>query len=182
VANRLLMWISGVVIAATAVLALVMQLDLRAAAPISIVTPDNPEMIVVAIDGAAESPGIYKLPYGSRVHDLLEAAGGYLSSSDLAAINQAALLTDGQRLFVPTREAVESARLVASPSPLLIDINRATADELDALPGIGKVKANAIVTYRNQNGPFQSVDDLLLVDGISEALLADLRPFIMVAP
>src|SRR4051794_38365718 len=108
------MWISGVVIAATAVLALVMQLDLRAAPPISIVAPDNPEMIVVAIDGAVESPGIYELPYGSRVHDLLEASGGYLSSSDLAAINQAALLVDGQQLFVPTRETVESAGMVAS--------------------------------------------------------------------
>ncbi len=181
-ANRLLMWISGVVIAATAVLALVMQLDLRAAPSISIVAPGEPAMIVVAIDGAVESPGIYELPYGSRVHDLLEASGGYLSSSDLAAINQAALLIDGQRLFVPARESSESARLTASPSPLLIDINRATAEVLDQLPGIGEVKAEAIVAYRNQNGPFRSVDDLLLVDGISEALLADIRPFVMVGP
>ena len=181
-ANRLLMWISGVVIAGTAVLAIVMQLDHRAAPSISIVEPSEPATIVVAIDGAVESPGIYELPYGSRVHDLLEASGGYLSSSDLAAINQAALLIDGQRLFVPTRESVESARIAASPSTLLIDINRATAKELDQLPGIGEVKAEAIVAYRNQNGPFRSVDDLLLVDGISESLLANIRPFVIIVP
>ena len=176
------MWISGVVIAATAILALVMQLDLRAAPSISIVAPEETATIIVAIDGAVERPGVYELPYGSRIHDLLEASGGYLSSSDLAAINQAALLIDGQRLFVPTRETEASAKLAASPSPLLIDINRATAEELDQLPGIGEVKAEAIVAYRNQNGPFGSVDDLLLVDGISEGLLVDIRPFVMVAP
>ncbi len=181
-ANRLLMWISGVVIAGTAVLALVMQLDLRAAPPISIVAPSEPAMIVVAIDGAVESPGIYKLPYGSRVHDLLEVSGGYLSSSDLEAINQAALLIDGQRLFVPTHDTDAGARMASSPTPLLIDINRATAEELDQLPGIGEVKAEAIVAYRNQNGPFRAVDDLVLVDGISEALLEDIRPFVTVTP
>jgi competence protein ComEA len=176
------MWISGVVIAGTAVFALVMQLDLRTAPSIAIVVPSEPAMIVVEIEGAVESPGIYELPFGSRVHDLLEASGGYLSTSDLAAINQAALLIDGQRLFVPTRETAESSRLAASPVSLLIDINRATAKELDQLPGIGEVKAEAIVAYRNQNGPFQSVDDLLLVEGISANLLADIRPFVMVAP
>src|SRR6187549_3206955 len=105
------MWVSGVVIAVTAVLALVMQLDLRAAPSISIVAPSETAYIVVAIDGAVERPGVYELPYGSRVHDLLEVAGGYLSSSDLAAINQAALLIDGQRLFVPTRETAQIPKL-----------------------------------------------------------------------
>jgi competence protein ComEA len=176
------MWISGVVIAGTAVFALVMQLDLRAAPSIAIVVPSEPAMIVVEIEGAVESPGIYELPFGSRVHDLLEASGGYLSTSDLAAINQAALLIDGQRLFVPTRETAESSRLAASPVPLLIDINRATAKELDQLPGIGEVKAEAIVAYRNQNGPFVSVDDLLLVEGSCAMVLGEIGPFVMVAP
>ena len=181
-ANRLLMWISGVVIAVTAVLALVMQLDLRAAPPISIVASNEPSTIVVAIDGSVEKPGVYELPYGSRVHDLLEAAGGYLSSSDLTAINQAALLIDGQRLHVPSREATEAPKLAASPSPLILDINRANAKDLEQLPGIGAVKAEAIVAYRNQNGPFASVDDLLRVDGITVGVLTEIRPFVMVAP
>jgi len=176
------MWISGVVIAVTAVLALVMQLDLRAAPSISIDAPEEPGTIVVAIDGSVEKPGVYELPYGSRVHDLLDAAGGYLSSSDLTAINQAAFLIDGQRLYVPWRETTETAKGAASSAPLLLDINRASAKDLEQLPGIGAVKAEAIVAYRNQNGPFRSVDDLLLVDGISKGVMADIRPFVMVAP
>jgi competence protein ComEA len=182
VANRLLMWISGVVIAVTAVIALVMQLDLRAAPSISIVSPDEAGTIVVAIDGSVEKPGVYELPYGSRVHDLLDAAGGYLSTSDLSAINQAALLIDGQRLYVPSREATETAKVAASPAPLLLDINRASAKDLEQLPGIGAVKAEAIVAYRNQNGPFRSVDDLLMVQGITEGVMGEIRPFVMVAP
>ena len=182
VANRLLMWTSGVVIAGTVVLALVMQLDLRAAPSITIVAPNEPATIVVAVDGSVEQPGVYELPYGSRVHDLLDAAGGYLSSSDLTAINQAALLIDGQSLHVPSREMAETPKLAASPSPLLLDINRASAEELEQLPGIGAVKAEAIVTYRNQNGPFTAIEDLLLVHGITEGIMADIRPFVMVAP
>ena len=182
VANRLLMWTSGVVIAGTVVLALVMQLDLRAAPSITIVAPNEPATIVVAVDGSVEQPGVYELPYGSRVHDLLDAAGGYLSSSDLTAINQAALLIDGQSLHVPSREMAETPKLTASPSPLLLDINRASAEELEQLPGIGAVKAEAIVTYRNQNGPFTAIEDLLLVHGITEGIMADIRPFVMVAP
>ena len=87
-----------------------------------------------------------------------------------------------QRLYVPTRETAQIPKLAASPMPLMIDINRATAEEFDQLPGIGEVKAAAIVAYRNQNGPFATVDELLLVDGISEALLAEIRPFLMIAP
>jgi len=176
------MWTSGVVIAGTVVLALVMQLDLRAAPSITIVAPNEPATIVVAVDGSVEQPGVYELPYGSRVHDLLDAAGGYLSSSDLTAINQAALLIDGQSLHVPSREMAETPKLTASPSPLLLDINRASAEELEQLPGIGAVKAEAIVTYRNQNGPFTAIEDLLLVHGITEGIMADIRPFVMVAP
>ena len=179
-ANRLVNLIAAATLVVTAALALVIQLDLRAAPDIVIQSQPELGTIQVAIDGAVESPGVYELPRGSRVHDLLEASGGYLSSLDLSAINQAALLVDGQRVFVPSRETDQSVRLDATPGPLRVDLNSATVDELDLIPGIGPVKAAAIVEYRNMHGPFQTIEELLLVDGISENLLAGIRQYLVI--
>ena len=181
-ANRLVNLIAAATIVVTAALILVIHLDLRAAPDIVIRTQPDAGTIQVAIDGAVESPGVYELPNGSRVHDLLEASGGYLSSSDLSAINQAALLVDGQRVFVPSRATAQSVRVGATPETLRVDINSATVEELDQIPGIGPVKAAAIVEYRNQHGPFQTIEALLLVEGISENLLADISPYLVVGP
>lgn len=181
-ANRLVNVIAAATLVATAVLALVIQLDLRAAPDIVIQTQPELGTIQVAIDGAVESPGLYELPIGSRVHDLLEASGGYLSSSDLSAINQAALLVDGQRVYVPPRETAQTARLGATPDVLRVDVNSAAVEEFDQIPGIGPVKAAAIVEYRNMHGPFQTIEELLLVDGISESLLAGIRQYLVIGP
>jgi competence protein ComEA len=107
-----------------------------------------------------------------------------LPQADAAALNRAALLIDGQRVTVPflpgTGDRPEAA---ASPDAQpLLNINTATIEELDELPGIGDVRATAIVDYRNQFGPFQSIEELLFVEGISEGLLEDLRPLITVNP
>ncbi len=157
--------------------------------PVVLVTP-TPARILVHVAGAVARPGVYELPPGSRVHDALEAAGGALPQAQLEALNLAQPLQDGQRLWVP-RRGEPSPTPQPSPSPpspttpgpsLRLNLNTATAEELEALPGIGPVLARRIVAYREQNGPFRSVDELLNVKGIGPAVLEKLRPYVYVEP
>jgi competence protein ComEA len=135
--------------------------------------------VVVHVAGAVTSPGVYRLPVGSRVVDSVQSAGGLTSDALPDAVNLAALLTDGERIYVPRVgetvpvTAAEAAGSTAAPGP--IDINRASADELDSLPGVGPATAAAIVAHRDQYGPFGSIDDLADVRGIGPAKLEVLR-------
>jgi competence protein ComEA len=126
--------------------------------------------------GAVTRPGVYKLPPGARVTDLLDAAGGPAAVADLDQLNLAAPVGDGERIYVPRRG--ESPPPVAGGGQVAtgpVDLNRATAEELDALPGVGPATATAIIAHRTKTGRFRTVDDLLEVRGIGEAKLADLR-------
>jgi competence protein ComEA len=131
-------------------------------------------------------PGVYDVAPGARVHVAIEAAGGAAAGSDVSALNLAAPLTDGERVYVPlVGEAVPPAPAVAAPvlgtTPVgPVDLNRATAAELDALPGIGPATAQAIVTHREENGPFASIDDLEAVRGIGPAKLEAIRALVTV--
>lgn len=155
-----------------------MVVDERNAPAIVIEVADRNDRIEVEIAGAVAEPGVYRRFRGDRVIDLIEAAGGLLPNADISAINQASRLADGQRVFVPTGPGNS-----ASPeATALVDINRATGVELTALPGIGAVRAGAIVEFRQQHGPFESVDQLLHVDGISASVIDGLRPFVTVGP
>jgi len=181
--------VAAVVAASSAALAIVF-LDARSAPPIIITDP--PSSIVVSVEGAVTRPGVYTLPSGSRVNDALVAAGGVTADADLTDLNLAARLRDGQRLIVPAVPAALAdgpSTSAGSPVPSQapseapsgrININTATIEELDALPGIGPAKAQAIVDYRTAHGPFRTVDELVLVDGISPAMLDRLRPLITV--
>jgi competence protein ComEA len=156
------------------------------------VANDPEATIVVAIDGAVGTPGVYSLPGDARVQNAIEAAGGVTTHADLAAVNPAARVHDGDRVIipfvstpVPTRDpnapaAAEATQPVAASDPL--NINTATADELDELPGIGEVIANRIVAYRESHGAFATVDDLAEVSGISERMVDDLRPLVTTGP
>ena len=176
--SRWAAWIAGVVIAATLVFLVAIEIDQRNAPPIVIEVADRNDRIEVEIAGAVAEPGVYRRSRGDRVIDLIEAAGGLLPDADTFALNQASRLIDGQRIFVPTVTSPQ-----ASPdATTLVDLNRSTARELTALPGIGAVRAEAIVAFRNQNGPFTSVDDLLHVDGIPATVVDGLRAFAMVGP
>ena len=126
--------------------------------------------------GAIARPGVYRLPPGARVTDLLDAAGGPAADADLDQLNLAAPVGDGERIYVPHKGEVAPpvAGGVAAPAGP-VDVNRASADELDALPGVGPATAQAIIDYRTKNGPFRRVDDLLEVPGIGDAKLATLR-------
>jgi competence protein ComEA len=149
-------------------------------------TVDVPAEVIVHVAGAVAAPGVYELPGGARVHNAIEAAGGALPRADPATLNLAALLVDGERIYVP--RPGESVPLPIGPagsvsggaSPGPVDVNRATVEQLDELPGIGPTTAGAIVDHREQNGPFATVDDLEAVRGIGPAKLDAIRDLVSV--
>ena len=147
--------------------------------------------IFVHIDGAVVAPGVYELT-GSlpRVNDAVIAAGGLAGDADTSALNLAAVLSDGEKIHVPRQgEAIASGQASSGPasgsdggasSSGVININTATAEELDSLPGIGPSTAAAIVEDRERNGPFASPEDLMRVSGIGEGKFSKLKDQIRV--
>jgi competence protein ComEA len=138
------------------------------------------EALVIDVVGHVHRPGIVILPPGSRVHEAIEAAGGLTGPVDTTALNMARKLTDGEQILVgiaPVAPAGGGANPDGSGAPAggLINLNTATEAELDDLPGVGPVTAASILEWRQENGQFSSVDDLLEVRGIGEATLEDLR-------
>ena len=135
--------------------------------------------IKVYVTGAVASPGVYAVEAGSRLEHVVEAAGGLTGDADPEAVNLAVRVEDEQHWHVP--RTGESAR---PPSPGVaaasakIDLNSATASELETLPGIGTVKAQSIIDYRQTNGPYSSVDDLLAVSGIGPATVESIRDLV----
>ena len=151
--------------------------------------------IIVNVVGAVPRPGLYELPEGSRVHNAVEAAGGLLAEADSTSINMAALLEDGQQLEIPFQgEAALTAPLSTTPGPTtrppgttpspavgeLLNINTATVEQLDNLPGIGPTTAQNIVDYRTEHGPFQRIQDLMNVPGVGPATFDRLKDQITV--
>jgi competence protein ComEA len=142
-----------------------------------------PAEMVVHVAGAVVTAGVYRMPPGSRTIDAVQRAGGLAANADGDAINLAATLADGQRVYVPrVGEVVPLVDAGGVPTTALgpIDLNRATTDELDSLPGVGPATAAAIVAYREQHGPFGRVDDLSQVRGIGAAKLEALRGLVTV--
>jgi competence protein ComEA len=145
----------------------------------------SPGTVVVDVAGKVRRPGIAVLPAGSRVVDALEAAGGPRPGVRLTSLNLARLLVDGEQIVVgvaPVAGAAASAVAVpgAPTTGQLVNLNTAGAAELDTLPQVGPVTAQAILAYRDQHGGFASVDELLDVDGIGEVTLARIAPFVTV--
>ncbi|MBD3925568.1 ComEA family DNA-binding protein [Nocardioides cavernae] len=142
---------------------------------------DPREDLVVDVAGKVRRPGIAVLPTGSRVVDALEAAGGARRGVDLTALNLARPVVDGEQILVGVAPAPGVAGTIDSPVPggeALVNLNTADQAALDTLPGVGPVTADAILAWRDSNGGFTSVDELLEVDGIGEATLADLAPLV----
>lgn len=148
--------------------------------PVAALPSPTPSGLVVDVGGRVRRPGLVTLPAGSRVADALRAAGGALRSRDLATVNLAALVSDGQLLLVGVPGGDASATGAAGGTPGPVSLNSATVDQLDALPGIGPVLAQRIVDWRTQHGGFKSVRDLDQVSGIGDAIYAELEPLVTV--
>ncbi len=139
------------------------------------------DSVVVHVTGAVARPGVYELEPGSRVQLAVDLAGGATEDGDPDAINLAAVVVDGARVYVPVVGEVVPVADVGSPDVAAagpVDVNRATAAELESLPGVGPATATAIVAERERNGPFVGVEDLERVPGIGPAKLASLRDLV----
>ena len=163
----------------------------------------QPEMIYVDVCGAVANPGVFQLAAGSRVFQAIEAAGGYLPEAALTCVNRAGVLTDGQQLYILTREEMEQQGMsqaeLANASNVSgsgnsrnteavssgqqdnrININTADEAQLTTLTGIGATRAQAIIAYREENGPFAVIEDIMNVQGIKEGTFAKIKDEIVV--
>lgn len=166
----------------------------------------QPEMIYVDVCGAVANPGVFQLAAGSRVFQAIEAAGGYLPEAALTCVNRAGVLTDGQQLYILTQEEMErqgldSAEMAGASDGQMngsagtgqntgmtaqvqqdnrININTADEAQLTTLTGIGATRAQAIIAYREENGPFAAIEDIMNVQGIKEGTFAKIKDEIVV--
>jgi competence protein ComEA len=174
------------------VFALYQAFDQRSGPPIVIEDAAARLPLVVDIRGEIETPGVYELSPGARLQDAIAAAGGLTEQADLSMVNLARRLRDGELIVVVAVPVPGSTPIVtladagdaagADESRRRININTATAAELEALPGVGEVIAARIVAFREQTGPFRSVDDLIHVEGISDRAIDKIRELVTTGP
>lgn len=167
-----------VVVVATTVLILVAYswIESRRVPAITILGTPQTE-IAIDVRGAVSTPGVVYLPPGARLIDVVNATGGLSSDADSSLVNLSTRVVDGQMVVIPTQ-------IPNSPDQstiALININSANIEDLKELPGIGDVLAQRIVFYREFNGPYQSIDDLENVEGISASLIESIRPHITIS-
>ena len=155
------------------------EVVVEAIAPTQMIAP----ALIIDVTGEVVSPGVYELPAGSRVIDAIKAAGGARAKAALSDLNLARIIKDGEQIYVdPIYKAGASIRAGSKAAVPRgpININRASASELDSLDGIGPVIAKRIIAYRTTNGAFLAVEDLLKVSGIGDAKLAQFKEKIRV--
>ena len=162
-----------------------------AGSPIVLDAAPTEAPIAVHVIGAVARPGLYEFPTGARIQDAIDAAGGILAEASSEYLNLAQLLEDGQQLDIPYKagsapvstpglDLPTSTTPTADPNVELININTATLEELDTLPGIGQSTAQKIIDYRTANGPFANIEDLDNVSGIGPATMDAIRSLITV--
>jgi competence protein ComEA len=155
--------------------------------PVMLLSAPTPLPLVVDISGAVKTPGVYTLPRDSRLKDAIAIAGGVSDTADLVNINLAQVIRDGDKIRIPEEGdhkitvPTETAHPVASQPVLYpININTASITELDALPGIGPARASDIISYRDANGPFQSIEEIQKVPGIGPGIFEQLKSLITI--
>lgn len=176
VRNSLLGTLIVLILAAVMVFFAYSWVESRNVASITILaTPQS--QIAVDVRGAVSTPGVVYLQPGSRLIDVINSTGGLTSNADASLVNLSSRVADGQMIVIPTvmPEQFEQSGIG------LININTASVEDLKQLPGIGDVLAQRIVTYREFNGPFQSVDEIENVEGVSTSLIESIRPLVTVS-
>ena len=141
------------------------------------------DTVFVYVCGAVKNTGLYELKSGSRIGDAIDAAGGFIKSSDRDALNLAEILTDGSKIMVPKKSdkaKEELSNVEDSTDSGLVNINTADVNELTTLTGIGEARAKAIIDYREQHGSFNRIEDIMNVPGIKEAMFSRIKDSISV--
>ena len=190
--TRIGLAVVALVAAVAAVYAIFQALDERSAPPILIEDASANLPLVVEVRGEVAAPGVFALSPGARLQDAIRAAGGLSNEADLSTVNLARRLRDGELVVIlalPTpgstpvlpADGADNSTL-AEDRRARININTATAEELEALPSVGEVIAARIIAYREQNGPFRSVDDLIHVQGISDQTIDEFRDLVTTSP
>jgi competence protein ComEA len=151
--------------------------------PVAKPKPAAPKLLVIDVAGAVRRPGLYRLRSGSRIDDAIAAAGGATAKAQLDTVNLAAPIADGEQVVVPGRgaggAAAASPPAAGSAPSAPLDLNSATLEQLEGLPGIGPVTAQKILDYRQQHGAFHSVAELQGVSGIGPAHMAQLKGLVI---
>jgi competence protein ComEA len=135
--------------------------------------------LVVDVAGAVRRPGLYHLAGGTRIADALAAAGGATARADVTLVNLAAPLADGEQVLVPVHGEAAAAGDATPSSTAPLDLNTASAEQLDTLPGVGPATAQKIIDYRQAHGPFRSVEELEAIPGIGPSKLAQLKGLVI---
>lgn len=152
--------------------------------PTELLPPPTQQPIKVHVSGEVQEPGVYTLPSGSRVGDAIQAAAGFAENANQSGLNLAAFIHDGDKIEIPSKQAsienTSSDRISVIPLQNLIDINTASQSELETLPRIGPTLAQAILTFRQENGPFKTIEDIQDVPGIGSATFSEIKSFITV--
>jgi competence protein ComEA len=153
--------------------------------PVTLRPPPTPAPILVHVAGAVAHPGLYTLPVGSRVSHAVEAAGGLTTGANADQLNLAAILADGEQVYVPSVLGTAVSGGVSSGARNtgmgdLVNINMASQAELESLPEIGAKIAQEIIAYRTANGLFTTIEEIQDVDGIGPAVFEQIRPLITV--
>ena len=157
------------------------------------IVSDEPQPFVVFVTGEVVNPGVYELNSGMRVIDAIDAAGGYTEDAFEEYINLAGLISDEQMIYVPSIEEVSEEDIkkigelnsyggsrATSEKTIQVNINTASKEELMTLPGIGESKAEKIITYRNENGPFSSIEGIMQISGIKDGMFNKIKDRICV--
>ena len=158
----------------------------------------NDDIVIIHITGSVKNPGIVKLKEGSRIEDAIEAAGGLTENADITKVNLAYVVEDGTKIKIPSASEedigdediidsksgdniiIEENTVSSNNSTQTININKATEKEFETLPGIGPSLASKIIEYRNQNGKFESIEDIKNVNGIGDNKYEKIKDLITV--
>ena len=153
-------------------------------------TEEVETLLYVYVCGAIENPGVYTIPKGSRVCDVFALAGGFSKNAATDYWNQARLLTDGEMIYVPTKEEAKDRKPETQSSRVLeqsteqttgkVNINTASKTQLMTIPGVGETRAQAILSFREANGPFSSIEDVMKVEGIKDGVYAKMKEYIVI--